>query len=158
MSQSTSKEFSIALREAKHVWDLMVALWGRLPFAMDQPNEEDMEVTESGGVEGTCNATDSHEITMRRKEALSAWLEAVVEFKIKEDFKSAKQRSSTSIKSLVEEELALLSGNKLKETCDRSQSAGDHYSAILTAQAAGGSNSVCSQMLFRYMEHLQVGS
>ena len=149
-----SKIFSIALEEAKQVWDLMVALWGHLPY-LNEDNGENMELGEEWQEKMAEDiGIDSHEVTMRRKEALSDWLKTVVEYKMKEHINEAKQDSDKD-KSLVAEELANLSGNNLKQTCDRAQIAGDHYSAMLTAQSAGGSNSVCSQMLFRYMEQLQ---
>ena len=152
--KGSTTSFRSALEEAKQILDLMVALWGRLPYLPVQAKEEDMDVEESDTEQ--LLAMDSHEITMRRKEALSDWLECVVELKMKESVNAAKQLSDKN-RSLIAEELALLSGKSLIDACDRAQAAGDHYSAILTAQAAGGSNSICSQMTFRYMEILQVG-
>ena len=98
---------------------------------------------------------DSHEMTMRRKEALSNWLESVVQSEQNADVHEAKLLKDKE-KSGIMEELAYLSGNNIKEACDRAQVAGDHYSAILTSQAAGGATSFSSQMLFKYMELLQV--
>jgi len=97
---------------------------------------------------------DSHEMTMRRKEALSNWLESVVQSELNADVHEAKLLKDKD-KSGIMEELAYLSGNNIKDACDRAQVAGDHYSAILTAQAAGGATSFSSQMLFKYMELLQ---
>ena len=144
-----SNDYKAARKEAKQVWDLMVALWGDLPFLPDRENSE-ME----DSIAEHSNEEDSHEITMRRKEALSNWLEVVVQSELKEDVHAAKLLKNKE-KSLIAEELAFLSGNNVKEACDRAQLDGDHYSAILTAQG-GGATSFSSQMLFRYMELLQV--
>ena len=127
----------------------MVALWGRLPYL---PENETSEMDDSFGEH---SEVDGHEMTMRRKEALSTWLETVVLSHLKEDVHLAKLLQNKE-KSLIAEEIAYLSGNHIKEACDRAQLAGDHYSAILTAQSAGGATSFSSQMLFKYMELLQV--
>ena len=145
-----SNVFTSAKKEIKQIWDLMVALWGRLPYLPDQETSEIDDSTSENLAE-----TDGHEMTMRRKEALSTWLETVVQSELKENVHSAKLLRSKD-KSLIAEELAYLSGNHIKEACDRAQLAGDHYSAILTAQSAGGATSFSSQMLFKYMELLQV--
>ena len=155
VNNGSSSDFTIALKEVKQVWDLMIALWGELPYLQEKIDEDNMEVE---GADGKPNQeTDSHEVTMRRKQAVSDWLESVVASKVKESVNAAKQVLDKN-KSSVDEQLALLSGNSLKETCDRAQLAGDHYSAMLAAQAGGGSNSTCSQMLFKYMELLQVST
>ena len=144
-----SNEYKSAKKEIKQVWDLMVALWGRLPYL---PENETSEMDDSFGEH---SEVDGHEMTMRRKEALSTWLETVVLSHLQEDVHLAKLLQNKE-KSLIAEEIAYLSGNHIKEACDRAQLAGDHYSAILTAQSAGGATSFSSQMLFKYMELLQV--
>ena len=133
--------FGAALQETKKVWDLMVALWGRLPM---------FEKTMGTPV----GVIDGHEVTMERKDTLSIWLEAVVKENSTADVKSCKQRAKGGSSSNVEEELALMSGYQLCETCDRAQDAGDHYSAMMISHAAGGSNSIFSQRLCEYMELL----
>ena len=145
-----SNDFKASRKEVKQIWDLMVALWGKLPFL---PNENISEMDDS--LNENLAEADSHEMTMRRKEALSNWLESVVQSEQNADVHEAKLLKDKE-KSGIMEELAYLSGNNIKEACDRAQVAGDHYSAILTSQAAGGATSFSSQMLFKYMELLQV--
>ena len=145
-----SNDFKASRKEVKQIWDLMVALWGKLPFL---PNENISEMDDS--LNENLAEVDSHEMTMRRKEALSNWLESVVQSELNADVHEAKLLKDKD-KSGIMEELAYLSGNNIKDACDRAQVAGDHYSAILTAQAAGGATSFSSQMLFKYMELLQV--
>jgi hypothetical protein len=67
--------FAAALAEWQNIWDLCLALWGHLDVDGDAPEE--------GG------HADSHEVTMRRREAFSKWLENVAENAVDADLRKA---------------------------------------------------------------------
>ncbi len=71
-SEGDNRLFNAALLEWQHVWDLCIALWGKLSVDGD---------AEEGGKQ------DSHEMTMLRRDAFSKWLENVVETSVQEDLR-----------------------------------------------------------------------
>ena len=73
-SESENRSFLTSLKEAQHIWDLCVALWGKLNIDEDE---------EGGGKQ------DSHKVTMMRREAFSKWLENVVAEDVQEDVQKA---------------------------------------------------------------------
>jgi hypothetical protein len=50
--------------------------------------------------------------------------------------------------------LALLSGNKVKEACDKAQSKHDHYAAILSSMSSG-SNCMVGQLTLQQLDRWQ---
>jgi hypothetical protein len=71
-NESENALFSSALVEWQNIFDLCIALWGKL-------SDDD------GGGGGR----DSHEATMMRRDAFSKWLENVVEGSVSEDLRKA---------------------------------------------------------------------
>ncbi len=96
---SASSDFVRTLEECQRTWDLCVALWGRL-------EEQDL----------FAYGQDSHQVTMLRKEALSRWLSKAVAPMAEADVSAAVLK-----KDAMGEMLALLSGNKFAEACQRAQ-------------------------------------
>jgi nuclear pore complex protein Nup98-Nup96 len=127
----TSLEWSQWVEYTNQVWDLMLALWGRLD---DCTGEETVE---------------THKITMARREAVSKWMERVVGRKTKEDMEKAALK-----KNLVGGVLANLTGGKVSEACKALQSGGDHRTALLVAQVGGGGevSRMVQQQLERWTE------
>jgi len=127
----TSLEWSQWVEGTSQVWDLMVALWGRLE---DCTGEETVE---------------THKITMARREAVSKWLEKVVGKKTREDMEKA-----ALAKNPVGGVLASLSGGRVSQACKALQSAGDHRTALLVAQVGGGGevSRMVQQQLDRWTE------
>jgi len=72
--ESENRSFATSLKETQHIWDLCVALWGKLTI-----DEEE----EGGGKQ------DSHKVTMMRREAFSKWLENVVAEDVQNDVQKA---------------------------------------------------------------------
>ncbi len=130
------ESFGLALKETKRVWDLCVALWGRL-----HDQEEDMATY----------GQDTHEVTMQRKEAFSTWLEEAVAPQVAEDVRRCREDLKPDP---VNEVLALLSGNRLAESCTRAQENGDYYAALLMA-TGGASNSHRGQLVLQQLERWQ---
>ncbi len=129
---STSAAMSRRLRESKSVWDLCLALWGRI---------DEQDIFGYG--------PDSHETTMLRRERVSTWLRGAVAPAAEADAKKAALASDK-----VGAVLALLSAGRRAEACEAQQEAGDHYAALLAA-IAGGANSEKGQLLLRQMERWQ---
>ena len=76
--EGESSLFNAALTECQNVFDLCIALWGKLG------DDGDDDERESGG------RRDSHEATMMRREAFSRWLENVVESGVNDDIRKAR--------------------------------------------------------------------
>merc|ERR1719206_830948 len=118
----------------------MMALWGKLEGTCDEEEEEPA----STGLE-------THDVTMRRKEALSKWLESAVEATAEECVRAAKSRGN-----LAAELLALLSENRLERVCDRAQEKGDHYAALMMASGGGsGPTSFTANLVLKYLDLMQ---
>ena len=113
------------------VWSLMVALWGRVE---EVTGEEEFE---------------THDITMTRREAVSRWLETVVDPKAKRDLETAALN-----KNVVGGVVADLSGGDVSGACRRLQQSGDHRTALLAAQLGGGGEAgrLMRQQLERWTE------
>ena len=75
--EGESPVFNAALVECQNVFDLCIALWGKLSVDDDD---------EAGGR----RKLDSHEVTMMRREAFSKWMENVVERSVNEDLRKAR--------------------------------------------------------------------
>lgn len=84
-----------------------------------------------------------------RREAVSDWLSDAVSSDAKADLDTALVKGDH-----LDEILALLSGNRLEEACERAQAAGDHYLALLLATAEGP-NSVGGQMVLQQLDRWQ---
>ena len=65
------------------MWDLCLALWGRLRGVTAEDEEEESRPQ---------RGPDSHEVTMLRREAVSEWLREVVAPSVREDVRRAKAR------------------------------------------------------------------
>lgn len=134
MQDTAEEKFGRALKEIKCIWDLCSALWGHL--------EDRREEADAGQDYGP----DSHEVTMLRREAVSTWLEDIVDTSDRIE----KNRSP------VGETLALLSGNKLLEACDNAHESGDHYAALVMSSTGGcGQGSANGQLILQQMERWQ---
>ena len=129
---SAPESFGRALREVRRVWDLCVALWGRL---------EEQDIFAFG--------PDSHEVTLLRREAVSRWLAEAVAPEAERDLRRAAEGGDA-----VGEVLAMLSGDRLAEACQRAQENGDHHLALLMA-IGGGANSEKGQLLLQQMDRWQ---
>ena len=71
------------------MWDLCLALWGRLRVIVPEDEPDDGDSRPQRG-------PDSHEVTMLRREAVSEWLREVVRPSVREDVRSAKMRGGNS--------------------------------------------------------------
>ena len=137
----------MALKEAKVMWDLCLALWGRLRGIVAE-EEQDGETRLQRG-------PDSHEVTMLRREAVSEWLREVVSPSVREDVRRAKMMGNTTVGN-VEQILAHLSGNDVSEACNAAHRTGNHYAALVTASAAGGgAASVNGELVLQQLEGYQ---
>ena len=65
------------------MWDLCLALWGRLRGVTMEEDEEESRPQ---------RGPDSHEVTILRREAVSEWLREVVAPSVREDVRRAKTR------------------------------------------------------------------
>ena len=102
------------------------------------------EIEESVGLE-------THDVTMRRKEALSKWLESAVEATAEECVRAAKSKGH-----FPAELLAMLSENRLERVCERAQDKGDHYAALMMASGCGsGPTSYTANLVLKYLDLMQ---
>ncbi|CAB4060426.1 NUP98 [Lepeophtheirus salmonis] len=130
---SASSEFAKELKQAKEVWSLCEALWGDL--------DENMNELDS----------DSHKITMQRRQALSRWLELAISSE-KKDLLEDKMDTCTKDTSSMGRILNLLTANKIIEACDQCHEDGNHFSALLMSQFGGG---VAGSLVFNQMDRWQ---
>ena len=129
------------------MWDLCLALWGRLRGLT--PEDED-----DGGESRPQRGPDSHEVTMLRREAVSEWLKEVVAHSVREDVRWAKATGGSG--SNVDQILAHLSGNDVGEACSVAHRTGNHYAALVAASAAGGgAASVHGELVLQQLEGYQ---
>ncbi|XP_015116191.1 nuclear pore complex protein Nup98-Nup96 [Diachasma alloeum] len=99
---------------ANDVWQLCVALWGKLPHIDPDTSPE------------------SHEYVMIRREAFGDWLKEVVESSVQNDISGTTDESESI--------LSLLSANKLEEACEWARKSGDYCLALLISQLGGTSS------------------
>ena len=99
--------------------------------------------------EETPASSDTHKVTMERKEALTKWLEKVTSDSLAKDLQNARSSGDD-----LDEILALLSGNKRLEACDKAQDKSDHYLAMLISLASGP-NLTFGQLLQNQLERWQ---
>jgi len=137
VNEQTDGATANEIEDSKQVWDLMMALWGKLEEPLDTVQDEE------GGIGGL----ESHEVTMRRKENLSSWLEKAVQSTAEEAVREAKARGN-----LPGEMLGILSGNRLEAVCDRAQGQGDHYGALM--MSCGGSG-FSGNLILKYLDLMQ---
>lgn len=145
------------IKEAKQVWDLCVALWGSLrpqrPSTMImEDNDDDDDVAD---LYQDLVGPDCHKTTMKRKAALTKWLEIVTSDHMRIDLEVARGLGDSK-KGCLDEILALLSGNKRLEACDKAQDHGDHNAAMLISLASGP-NLASGQLLQNQLERWQEG-
>ena len=93
--------------------------------------------------------TETHKITMDRKEALTKWLEKVTGDGLAKDLQNARSSGDH-----LDEILALLSGNKRLDACEKAQDKSDHYLAMLISLASGP-NMTFGQLLQNQLERWQ---
>ena len=108
--------------------------------------QDDDDVMDS---EETPASSDTHKVTMERKEALTKWLEKVTSDSLAKDLQNARSSGDD-----LDEILALLSGNKRLEACDKAQDKSDHYLAMLISLASGP-NLTFGQLLQNQLERWQ---
>ncbi|XP_011308001.1 nuclear pore complex protein Nup98-Nup96 [Fopius arisanus] len=99
---------------ANDVWQLCVALWGKLAHVDLDSNVE------------------SHENVMIRREAFGEWLKEVVETIVQNETSDTKDES--------EKILSLLTANKLEEACELARKSGDYSLALLISQLGGAAS------------------
>ncbi|XP_066999571.1 nuclear pore complex protein Nup98-Nup96 [Anabrus simplex] len=110
------------LMYSRQVWELCVALWGRLP-TIDENSDPSTHLT-----------------TMVRKNAVSEWLESVVLPYVKRETSQILGQigNPDDKEHHVPAILSYLSAKNLMEACEKAQNYGDHYAALLLAQVGGG--------------------
>ena len=86
---------------------------------------------------------------MDRKEALTKWLEKVTGDGLANDLQNARSSGDH-----LDEILALLSGNKRLDACEKAQDQSDHYLAMLISLASGP-NMTFGQLLQNQLERWQ---
>ena len=86
---------------------------------------------------------------MDRKEALTKWLEKVTGDGLAKDLQNARSSGDH-----LDEILALLSGNKRLDACEKAQDKSDHYLAMLISLASGP-NMTFGQLLQNQLERWQ---
>ncbi len=148
-AEEASRQFSLVqdlegVQDIKQVLDLMIALWGRLRPVRQMDDDDVIEDMDQTGPN-----TDTHKTTMDRKQALTSWLERVTSESVRKDIETSRN-SGDHLKEI----LALLSGNKRLEACDRAQDKSDHYLASMISMASGP-NLTFGQLLANQLERWQ---
>ncbi|XP_033098502.1 nuclear pore complex protein Nup98-Nup96-like [Anneissia japonica] len=106
------------LEHTKSIWDLCVALWGRLPDVDE--NEEDM-------------TPDGYARQKARRRAVTQWFVSAVSKQVRKEVQDYKYQENGNVRGV----LALLSGGLVAEASKLAQEAGEHRLAMLTSQAEG---------------------
>lgn len=107
------------------VWDLMVALWGRLKEIPE--DEEDLpSVSED---------RETYHMRIARKEALSNWLAEAAKAKIVQEVDSANFQESDHLKSIF----SYLTGRQISKACHVAQHHNEYRLSLLLSQATGNS-------------------
>ncbi|PNF16103.1 Nuclear pore complex protein Nup98-Nup96 [Cryptotermes secundus] len=118
--QLSFDQTDVLLAYSTQVWKLCVALWGNLP---------DLDAD-----------SNSHQNVMLRREAVSKWLEDVVQQKVRQETAALSDESSKTQdkEHHIPVVLSLLSGRKILEACEKMEGCGDHHTSLLLAQLSGG--------------------
>ena len=111
--------------------------------------QDDDEVMDSDETTQAPAEAETHKITMDRKEALTKWLEKVTGDGLAKDLQNARSSGDH-----LDEILALLSGNKRLDACEKAQDKSDHYLAMLISLASGP-NLTFGQLLQNQLERWQ---
>ncbi|KAK3588728.1 hypothetical protein CHS0354_019194 [Potamilus streckersoni] len=120
------------LHHMRDVWELCVALWGKLTEFMDMDVEE-----------------DSYLYHQARQEAVSNWLADTAIDVIKREIQTVKYEDQGYLKAI----LSSLTGRQIANACGLAQKSGDHRLALLLAEPIGSQEP--RQMLDQQIEEWQ---
>lgn len=106
---------------ARQVWELCVALWGKLPS---------LDNSEEAGL---------HHTIMVRREAVSEWFESVIIPQVRDETADilGKTADIQNSEHHIPAVLAYLSARNLKDACEQALKKGDYYTVMLLSQISG---------------------
>ncbi|XP_078371007.1 nuclear pore complex protein Nup98-Nup96-like isoform X3 [Oculina patagonica] len=131
------------LREAAEqiclVWDLVVALWGRLKEDSDD-EEGDPRAEED---------RETYQSRVARKAALSNWLAEAAKERISQEVDAANFQESDHLKCIF----SYLTGRQISKACQVAQQHGDYRLSLLLSQVTG--NAVTRNLLYKQLADWQ---
>ncbi|XP_027054853.1 nuclear pore complex protein Nup98-Nup96-like isoform X3 [Pocillopora damicornis] len=123
------------------VWDLVVALWGKLTED-DDDDDDDSDI-------GAEEDRETYQNRVARKQALSNWLAEAAKTKISQEVDNANFQESDHLKSIF----SYLTGKQISRACREAQLHGDYRLSLLLSQVTG--NTFTRNLLYKQLADWQ---
>nr|XP_045624502.1 nuclear pore complex protein Nup98-Nup96-like isoform X1 [Procambarus clarkii]XP_045624503.1 nuclear pore complex protein Nup98-Nup96-like isoform X1 [Procambarus clarkii]XP_045624504.1 nuclear pore complex protein Nup98-Nup96-like isoform X1 [Procambarus clarkii]XP_045624506.1 nuclear pore complex protein Nup98-Nup96-like isoform X1 [Procambarus clarkii]XP_045624507.1 nuclear pore complex protein Nup98-Nup96-like isoform X1 [Procambarus clarkii]XP_045624508.1 nuclear pore complex protein N len=128
-----------------NIFNLCVALWGRLDFYSPESGES---------MQDSLDGESDYSVSRARVEAVSQWLEAVSHATVQEEVAIALNKDNSE-EGYLDAVFAHLTARQISEACVLAQDEGDHHLALLLAQACLGQDAprqILAQQLANWAE------
>ncbi|XP_022797911.1 nuclear pore complex protein Nup98-Nup96-like [Stylophora pistillata] len=122
------------------VWDLVVALWGKLTEDDDDDDESDIGAEED---------RETYQNRVARKQALSNWLAEAAKTRISQEVDDTSFQESDHLKSIF----SCLTGKQISRACHVAQQHRDYRLSLLLSQVTG--NTLTRNLLYKQLADWQ---